>query len=576
MPTLTRALVDYDPDLLQVVAAQWDVDLSTSDRAEASEQLAGAMARPEAVAATWERLTIDEQRALADLLASEGRLPFSQFTRLYGELRPMGPARREREKPWLSPASVTEALYYRGLVVRTFEHVAAGAQEFIAIPQDLIELLPRPEDSLPAEPGYTATPPRRVEGGHPTAPDDICTLLAYLLLREVDARAWLADEPVEAIDRHLRRPSPPAYRALLTRLAYDLNLIEDKKAAGLPVTLVNRDAARPWLEAPRTHQLRSLAETWLGSTAWNDLVYTPGLEADEWPLTPIAGRRVLVEMLADIPAGVWWSLGSFVAHVARTNPDFQRPGGDYDAWYLRDAYTGEILQGFESWDAVEGAMIRFIVEGPLNWLGLARVGHGSFELTPFAAALQGRADWPDDPDPAVRVRVDTQGLISVPAALRRYDRLQIARFAAWISAPPPAPYLPGGESRDDGAYQYRLTPQAISRILEHDVSIESHIIPFLGRVTHRTVPANVIAMLESWHSSPREVIVHDVVIFSARDLGVYERVRKSPRASRLLGKQIGPHANIVRREDMPRLLDALREMGLLPLFEGHEKDDSPL
>ena len=575
MPTLVRSFVDYDVDLLHIIAAQWDIDLTTNDRALAAEELAQGMAQPDAVRETWERLDADAQAALGELLANGGELPFAQFTRRFGELRAMGPARREREKPWLNPASITEALYYRGLIVRVFEQVPAGAQEFIAIPSELIDLLPQPPPRVEVRaPSYRVVPPRRLPDGHPTAPDDMATLLAFLLLREADAREWLDCRPHERIDRHLRRPEP-AYRALLPQLAYDLGLIYAAPAP-LHLTHVNRDAVRPWLEAPRSHQLRSLAETWLASTTWNDLVYTPGLEAEEWPSTPIAGRRVIVDMLGEVPPGEWWSVSGFVERVRELNPDFQRPGGDYAGWYLRDAYTGEILQGFESWDMVEGAMIRFIIQGPMHWLGLVRAGYGAFELTPFGLALQGRADWPLSPDREARARVDTQGLITVPVSASRYDRLQVARFAAWISAPPPSPYTPDGPSRDDAAYVYRLTPQAISRVVEEGVSIPSHIIPFLQRVTGHSLPPNVVKMLENWHEQPREVIVHDVVILSTRNLGAYQKIRANARVSRWLGKQIGPHAHIVKREDMPALLNALREMGVLPLFEGHEKDDSPL
>lgn len=576
MPNLVRALVDYDLDLLQVIAAQWDVDLLSADRAAASEELATAMARPEAAQAVWVRLDEEQQEALGTLLANDGRLPFSHFTRRYGELRPMGPARREREKPWLDPASVTEALYYRGLIVRTFEQTPAGVQETIAIPRDLAELLPQPALAVQEHtPGYAVAPPRKLKDGHVTAPDDIATICAYLRLRDANARDWLTARPVEAIDRFLRRPDEPAYRAMLVQLAYDLNLIVDEETLTHVVTRVDREAARPWLEAPRLHQARSLAEAWLESTAWNELAYAPGLEADEWPNFPAVARQAIVQELAAVPAEIWWSLEGFAEHVKQSNPDFQRPGGDYGAWYLRDAFTGEILHGFQYWDYIEGVLIRFLVEGPMRWLGLVRAGHGAFLLTPLGLALQGREPWPSAPDREARIRVDEQGMVSVPVDVGRYERVQIARFCAWIDTPGPAPYTAQGESRDEGLYVYRLTPQAIGRIIDEGVSIRSHITPYLQRLSGHSVPANVLKMLQAWHDEPKEVIVHDVVIVSAKDLGVYERLRGNERVNRWLGRQIGPHAHIVQREDMPALFNALREMGILPLFEGHEKDDTP-
>jgi hypothetical protein len=126
MLTLARALVDYDFDLLQAIAAQWDLDLTSSDRGLAAEELAAAMLDPKAAYSTWERLGEEAQEALSDLLANDGRLPFAHFARRYGEIRPMGPARRERERPWAAPASITELLFYRGLIVRAFEQSSAG------------------------------------------------------------------------------------------------------------------------------------------------------------------------------------------------------------------------------------------------------------------------------------------------------------------------------------------------------------------------------------------------------------------------------------------------------------------
>ena len=166
MPTIARALIDYDLDLLRIIAAQWDVDLLSGERAAAADELSGAIANPQAVEATWERLDEETRQALAELLLNDGQMPYSHFTRRYGELRPMGPARREREKPWLEPASTTEALFYRGLIVRIFEQAPTGAQEFIAIPGDLAPYLPAGDIVPTAEaPGHAVAPPRKLNEG---------------------------------------------------------------------------------------------------------------------------------------------------------------------------------------------------------------------------------------------------------------------------------------------------------------------------------------------------------------------------------------------------------------------------
>jgi hypothetical protein len=571
MQTLARALVDYDLDLIQIVASQWDIDLAATDRAAAADELAAEIVNAKPVEATWQRLSDEQQKAIYDLILHDGRIPYNHFIRRYGEPRPMGPSRREREKPWLSPENVTEALYYRGLIVRAFDHTLSGAMEYITIPTDIKDLLPKPpQDFAPLAPGYAVAPPRRLSLDHLLAPDDTATLIAYLRLRKTNARDWLVGSPVEVIDRHLRRGTP-AYRAMLTALMYELSLIEDDELLGHITTNVNRDTSRPWLEAPRSHQMRSLAETWINSTLWNELAFTHGIEADHWPNDPRIARQAILETLKTVPAEIWWNTDSLVEYIKQNNPDFQRPGGDYGGWYLRDSDTGEIMHGFQYWDNIEGALIRFILEGPMNWLGLTRTGSGAFLLTPTARALLGLGEWPDQPDPPVKVRIDEQGVISVPVEISRYDRIQIARFAAWISAPPARE----GKEVDDGVYQYRLTPQAIGRVADEGIQLMQHIVPFLQKSSGQGVPQNVLKMLEAWHMSPSEVVIEDIVIIRARDLNVYERLRRTERANKWLGQQVGPQAHAVKREDYPALLNALRQMGILPLFEGHEKDDWP-
>ena len=79
----------------------------------------------------------------------------------------------------------------------------------------------------------------------------------------------------------------------------------------------------------------------------------------------------------------------------------------------------------------------------------------------------------------------------------------------------------------------------------------------------------------NWQAQPREVAVEDMVIITAKDLGVYQQLRSHQPVNRWLEQQVGPHAHAVKRENLQNLLNALREMGILPMFEGYEKDDWP-
>ncbi|HLY26768.1 MAG TPA: hypothetical protein VKQ72_10545, partial [Aggregatilineales bacterium] len=120
MQDLTRTLAAYDPELLRVIANRWDVDLTARDPKQAAIFLAQNMLKAEKVSDAWDRLTDEQRGALQALLGAGGKMPSAVFSRLYGEIRAMGPGRLEREKPYLSPVSLAEALYYRGMIAMTY------------------------------------------------------------------------------------------------------------------------------------------------------------------------------------------------------------------------------------------------------------------------------------------------------------------------------------------------------------------------------------------------------------------------------------------------------------------------
>ena len=157
-------------------------------------------------------------------------------------------------------------------------------------------------------------------------------------------------------------------------------------------------AAVDWLRQDREVQLRALADAWSASS-WNDLCHTPGLrcEGSGWQNDPIAARTALLDHLPRDER--WYRLDDLVALIRENDPDFQRPEGNYDTWYIRDVTSSAYLRGFGSWDEVEGRLLRFLVGGPMYWLGLSEVGEGHYRLT-------GRAlDWLAGPPAGDDVRV---------------------------------------------------------------------------------------------------------------------------------------------------------------------------
>ncbi len=150
--------------------------------------------------------------------------------------------------------------------------------------------------------------------------------------------------------------------------------------------------------------MTALFEAWRESTdagsasGWNDLRRIPALQAEgTWRNDPLAARRAILDMLRQLKPGSWHSVDDLIGWIKASNPDFQRPDGSYTGWYLKEVETERYLSGFETWDAVEGRLIRFVVTGPLFWLGAVALGAGeaaedqpqSFRLTQLGAAWLG-------------------------------------------------------------------------------------------------------------------------------------------------------------------------------------------
>ncbi|MFN2144043.1 MAG: hypothetical protein ACK2T7_01760, partial [Anaerolineales bacterium] len=143
MPTILQSLQKHDLGHLQIIAEGWDLPFQAPDVREGRKVLAAAMRKAGATLTELvEDLDPQAQSALSDLIGAGGQIPWHKFIEQYGEVREIGPGRRDREKPWLSPISTTERLWYLGLISRDFFDSAAGPQEFAYIPDDLLSRMP--------------------------------------------------------------------------------------------------------------------------------------------------------------------------------------------------------------------------------------------------------------------------------------------------------------------------------------------------------------------------------------------------------------------------------------------------
>jgi hypothetical protein len=597
--TLYQVLLDYDFPLLRAIAWYWDHDLVAARPREAAEELSAAMLERAAVARAWDELSETARAALGALQAAGGRMPSDLFFRRFGALAPVGPGRLEREERWRAPANVAERLWYRGLIARAFDTTTSGHEEFVFIPSDLRAQLPAVAEPAADPPGGIAATPAHARRARSTLVDDLTTLLADLQRRPVAAGAGAA-QLQERLQGELLDPDPDRL-AFAWRLALACGLVAAREEPGGAARLRPDGAqARPWMEAGRAEQLRALADAWRDDGGWDDLRQVPELACEEtgWRNEPLAARRAVLGHLAAVPAATWWSLPEFVAALKSRDPDFAR--SEYESWYIRtrgpDGQPGDYLRGFASWDQVEGALIAFILRGPLHWLGLVDLAQDAFRLNARGvafvrgAAAPAESEAPAAPAPAAPapaaapaagppaagpaaagaisagavsagalsapgVRVAPDATIEVPRAVSRYVRFQVARVADWLAA---------GET-----YRYRLSPASLERARAQGISA-ARLDDFLRRHNSGPVPIPVRDALRRWDEQGGEVALHQAVVLRVASPALLDQLLQNPRAARCVLERLGPAAALVRRGDAERLAGLIRELGYLV-----ERDDAP-
>jgi hypothetical protein len=575
---LYQSLLDYEMGLLQGIASCRAVPLNTPRHAQAVELLAEALLSPTATAIVLGDLSKEERGALQLLLSYEGKLEVPRFAREYGYIRPMGPARLAREQPWRSPANPAEGLWYRGLIFKTFQATTEGNLEIVYIPSDLLPLLeistPTPDPRPPTAAGLKvslAATPAAIISGEGRLRENLFNLLVYLqttpVRLESNSRASdalynnLAVKDRQALANCLLPallPSFPQEAELefLLHLGQRAGLLVAKHGRLRP----DRDPARAWLQAPLPEQLHLLQNTWRADPTWNDLWHVPGLvpQPTGWENSPLLARSKILGFLAHVETSTeaWLSIADFAATIKHTEPDFQRPGGDYNSWYIYDRQS-RLLMGFEHWEQVEGALIRYLLTHILPLLGVVELGMTaetdepiSFRLTsPGQSFLQNQTPVvPADKKPSL-LRVDTNFYAHVPARASLYDRFQLARFAQL-------------EQRDKERAVYAISQASVSRALKNGVAAEQ-ITAFLARATDNQTPLKVIETILTWGARQNTARLEQSTLLRLTHEGLLAELRQHPHLGPLLGEILNPTTILIPADKVTEVRRLLIELGYL-------------
>lgn len=540
MTDLWHSLLKSEYSYLRIIAEKWGFPFTAPDVREGIDQVSDALLGGDVLAGVAELLDPDEKDALIWLDSQGGRASWDHFARKFGPLREMGAGRLDRERPDQSPVSPLEKLWYRALFARGFFETQTGPQEFAYLPEDLREIIMpilNPNRISGPEADFicrVAAPREKAEILPPPGfiLDQLCTLLAAIRIG-LDPSSHLPD---------LSQPEEDFFRALAS-------------AAGLLAASdhTSPEKIRDFLDLEDPVALQTLWEVWLGEGMPAELTMLPEIlvEGDP-PLNAARVRKRVLSFLGALPAEEWWSIESFLSQVKERHPDFLRVGGEYDSWFIKKSKSEEFLSGFEYWDVIEGALLRFFLTGPLYWLGLIELARPddmdlplAFRMTPLFKDLSaGRTPSLPTRDPD-QIQLRSQGEIRMTVNVPRKTRYQIARFADWhpIKA---------------DAYQYRLSPGSLKRA-EKQGLLTVHLLSLLKKHTE-AIPPNLLAALERWENSGPQASIEPRTVLRLGSPAVLKALKKS-RASRYILEQLGPTAVIIHPGSEEKITQVLMELG---------------
>lgn len=545
MPDWNQSLAQADYGQIKIIAEKWGLQLQAPDGRSAREELVTKLLERGFLEEKLAQLPESSTRALAYLEMHGGKVKWTQFVRQFGEIREMGAGRRERYRPENDPVSTAEQLWYRGLIARGFFDTEAGPQEFAYLPEDLrpwiqeSSFYPREEDAGAQDPvwGRKATPDeRRVQvQADEWMLDHLCTLLSA---------ARMGINPVEHLP-DMDEGEISFYQALLQEAGI---VIE-----GQP----EPNAVKDFFELSREQALIKCWKTWKESRSIQDVHQTPAFILEGEPnLDPPRIRKAFLKWIRSLPANTWWSLSALTASVQQLDPDFLRVTGDYESWFIKNGETGEYLRGFQSWDQVEGELIRYLITGPGHWLGVFDLAYPGekkeFAPAAFRISARGKRLLQDTaPDLPEReedlVQVWSKGLIKISRYVDPKVRYQVGRFCDWVT-------LKGD------VYHYQLTTEGLHRAQSQGLDVP-HLLALLKNHTE-VLPPNIVTALERWSGKGVLARIHPRVILRVNSPAVLDALQKT-RAQRFLQEQLGPTTIVLQEGSEEKVAAVLIEMGFM-------------
>jgi hypothetical protein len=532
MPTLLETIGDYEEDLLLLIAGQWGIECADISSKKLAKHIAEAVTL-DRIRDFLDSLPEAELASLRELANNLGRIPWTQMERKFGELREMGAARRQRERPDIKPSSKTESLFYKGLIGKAFFDTRGGPLEFAYMPDEILpffELNEKPSlfDCLKRL-ERKRVPKKWIANDFII--DHACTVLAALR----------SGTPLPQII--LRRPDIPI--DFLIVLLREAKLISPKNEVLAAQT-------KTYLENGRGKALFHLFQAWSASENLNELHLVPSIELVKSPDNhPHLSRSLLLELFSSMPGDQWFEVDDFISRMHDLQPDILRNTGEYDTWFIKNKTSGEFISGYENWHLVESEYLRMMIKGPCFWIGLLDLGKTSEGIDCFRRSTWSNAMFqqsaPEYQSIVIRdFHLDRTGQVIIDRNFPRDIRYQVARFCNWAG-------------QKGNHYFLHITPDSLQRATAQGLKVQQFL-TLLLKYGRKPLPANLLTAVENWDRAGIEAQISPVVLLRVKNPIILDLLTGSP-AKNYIRERLGNDSALVDHRGIPAIRTALIELG---------------
>jgi hypothetical protein len=369
--------------------------------------------------------------------------------------------------------------------------------------------------------------------------------------------------------------SPDAIHLLL-RLLDELALLEQHQPVLTPTNQVDH-----LLGYPVETQRRLLATTWAYMTGWSEihdlsdlqLRRTIGigmvLRPDQLYAELAATRRFVLRILRMLEPEQWYPIKQLLDLVQTMHPRFlfeQRQNRNammgHPSWWLTRGNAKQPLKPDQDpdWQHAEARLLRYILIGPLRWLGLLEAGGARSEyirLTPEGAFVLGLREHIAYAEPAPNLQVDVEP-----------DGATITVHIALSAATPAILHALERVGQTHGLEQRSLVFGITARTLRDGMlrgETVANLHTFLQRYSANPLPDGVQRLLEGWGAGFGQATIYTgMALIELADDILLPELQRNTRLSQAILEQLSPRLLLIDPARADDLFNELVAKGYTP------------